>query len=276
VSGQLAAAVFILYDGRKSRQCDMIFPAGSRLRQKRGIKMAVRLQKYLAMAGAASRRAAEKMIMEGRVKVNGQTVTKMGVTVDLVELDNRPVKLSAKKEYILLYKPVGYLTTLKDPYGRPTVKDLIKDVESRVFPVGRLDLDTSGLLLLTNDGELANRLTHPAYGVEKEYLVRVHDLPGSEVLQKLEKGIMLDDGCTAPAKVRLIKGGRPTSVLTLTIREGRNRQVRRMLEAVQHPVVSLKRIRFGPLTLTGMKSGHWRRLTAAEVKALKGLVGLNT
>lgn len=242
--------------------------------------MAVRLQKYLAMAGVASRRAGEQMIREGRVKVNGQTVTEMGVTVepavDQVEVDNRLVTPVAKKEYILLYKPVGYVTTLKDPYGRQTVKDLVKEVGTRVFPVGRLDLDTSGLLLLTNDGELANRLTHPSFGVEKEYLARVHDLPGSDVLHKLEKGVKLDDGYTAPAKVRLIKGSRPTSSLSLTIKEGRNRQVRRMLEAVNHPVVSLRRVRLGPLTLTGLKNGQWRRLKNEEVKALKRLVGLKS
>ncbi|HZK25397.1 MAG TPA: pseudouridine synthase [Oscillospiraceae bacterium] len=242
--------------------------------------MAVRLQKYLAMAGVASRRAGEQMIREGRVKVNGQTITEMGVTVDpavdQVEVDNRLVKPVEKKEYILLYKPIGYVTTLKDPYGRQTVQDLVKDVGTRVFPVGRLDLDTSGLLLLTNDGELANRLTHPSFGVEKEYLARIHDLPDSEALTKLQKGVKLDDGYTAPAAVRLIKGGRPTSTLSLTIKEGRNRQVRRMLEAVNHPVVSLQRVRVGPLTLTGLKKGQWRRLNGAEVKALKRQAGVKS
>ncbi|NLZ93936.1 MAG: rRNA pseudouridine synthase [Firmicutes bacterium] len=240
--------------------------------------MAERLQKYLSRAGISSRRAGEKLIREGRVKVNGKTVTQMGVTVDpavdRVEVDNRPVKPAEQKEYIMLYKPVGFVTTLKDPYGRPTVRDLVQDVQRRIFPVGRLDLDTSGLLLMTNDGELANRLMHPSYGVEKEYLARVHDLPSAEVLRKLAKGVKLDDGLTMPAKVRLIKGGRPTSLLSLSITEGRNRQVRRMLEAVNHPVVSLKRVRLGPLTLKGLKIGQWRRLTVSEVKAMKREVGL--
>ncbi|MCR3921470.1 MAG: rRNA pseudouridine synthase [Firmicutes bacterium] len=238
----------------------------------------IRLQKFIAMSGIASRRAGEQMIRDGRVTVNGQTVTKMGVTVDpavdKVEVDNRPVRIVAKKEYILLYKPVGYVTTLHDPYGRQTVKELVNDVGTRVFPVGRLDLDTSGLLLMTNDGQLANRLTHPSYGVEKEYVARVHDVPTNETLTLLEKGVKLDDGMTAPAKVRLVRGGQPTSTLALIIKEGRNRQVRRMLEAVNHPVVSLKRVRVGSLTLTGVPSGTWRRLRTAEVKGLMREVGM--
>ena len=240
--------------------------------------MAMRLQKYLALCGVASRRAAEEMIAAGRVRVNGKKITRMGVLVapaaDMVEVDNRPVRPAQKYEYILLYKPEGCVTTMKDPYGRPTVKDLVRDTGARVFPVGRLDRDTSGLLLLTNDGELANRLTHPSYGIEKEYLARVKDLPSRETLQRLAAGVMLADGMTAPAKVRLVKGGRPTSLLSLTLKEGRNRQVRRMLEAVNHPVVSLKRVRLGPLTLKGLRRGEWRRLTAQEVKALKQLTGL--
>ncbi|NLN07387.1 MAG: rRNA pseudouridine synthase [Firmicutes bacterium] len=240
--------------------------------------MTMRLQKYLALCGVASRRAAEKIIAAGRVRVNGRKVTRMGVLVDpsadRVEVDNLIVRPAEQYEYILLYKPEGCVTTMKDPLGRPTVKDLVRDVGVRVFPVGRLDRDTSGLLLLTNDGELANRLTHPSFGIEKEYLARVKDLPSRETLQRLAAGIMLAEGMTAPAKVRLIKGGRPTSLLSLTLKEGRNRQVRRMLEAVNHPVVSLKRVRLGPLTLKGLRRGEWRRLRAQEVKALRQLAGL--
>ncbi|HHX75514.1 MAG TPA: rRNA pseudouridine synthase [Firmicutes bacterium] len=240
--------------------------------------MTLRLQKYLALCGVASRRAAEEIIAAGRVRVNGKKVTRMGVLVDpsadRVEVDKRLVRPAGQYEYVLLYKPAGYVTTMKDPFGRPTVKDLVRDVKARVFPVGRLDLDTSGLLLLTNDGELANRLTHPSYGVEKEYLARVRDLPSGETLRRLAAGIMLDDGMTAPATVRLIKGGKPTSLLALTLKEGRNRQVRRMLEAVNHPVVSLKRVRLGQLTLKGLRPGEWRRLNAREVKALKQAAGL--
>ena len=216
------------------------------------------------------------MMQAGRVAVNGTTVTEMGVTVDpekdVVEVDGRPVKAAAAHEHLLLYKPVGYVTTLKDEFGRPTVKDLVSQAKARVYPVGRLDLDTSGLLLLTNDGELANRLMHPSYGVEKEYLAKVHDVPATETLTTLAQGVKLDDGITAPAKVRLVKGGRLTSVISLTIKEGRNRQVRRMLEAVGHPIVSLKRIRFGPLTLANVQEGLWRRLTAQELVELKRTV----
>lgn len=233
----------------------------------------MRLQKYLSTAGVCSRRAGEALIKEGRVKVNGNVVTEMGVTIDpdndQVEVDNRPVRAVKKKEYILLYKPVGYVTTAKDPYDRPTVLSLVRDANVRVFPVGRLDINTSGLLLLTNDGELANRLTHPSYGVEKEYLARIHDIPTAKILNQLARGVELEDGMTAPAQVRLVKGGRPTSQVSLTIKEGRNRQVRRMLEAVGHPVVGLKRLRFGSLTLRGMKVGEWRRLSAEEIRALR-------
>ncbi|NLM52588.1 MAG: rRNA pseudouridine synthase [Firmicutes bacterium] len=238
----------------------------------------MRLQKFLSAAGVCSRRAGEKLIAQGRVKVNGKTVTAMGVIIDpekdVITVDNRPVRLTGNKEYLMLYKPVGVVTTLADPFGRQTVKDLLVDVGKRVFPVGRLDLDTSGLLLLTNDGELANRLTHPSYGVEKEYLARVPGLPAPETLKKLAAGVELEDGLTAPAVVRLIKGGKNTSLVSLTLREGRNRQVRRMLKAVGHPVLALKRVRFGQLTLAGLRPGQWRRLTPAEVRQLKEGVGL--
>ncbi|MCW3491467.1 pseudouridine synthase [Dethiobacter alkaliphilus] len=239
--------------------------------------MEIRLQKFLSMAGVCSRRAGEKLIESGRVTVNGSRVTAMGVTVDpendVVEVDGRRVKVQQNNEYILLYKPVGYVTTLKDEFGRPTVKELVADIKTRVYPVGRLDLDTSGLLLLTNDGELANQLTHPSFGVEKEYLAKVHDAPKKEALEILAKGVRLDDGMTAPAKVQLVKSGRLTSVVSLIIKEGRNRQVRRMLEAVGHPVVSLKRVRFGSLTLSGLQEGRWRRLEPREIEQLKRAAG---
>ncbi len=238
----------------------------------------MRLHKFLAAAGVASRRAAEKMIRQGRVKVNGETVTGMGVAIDpaadQVLVDGKKVALPAPdREYILLYKPAGFVTTMSDPYGRPTVRDLVRDAGVRVFPVGRLDMDTSGLLLLTNDGELANRLAHPSYGVEKEYLARVKGLPSPDVLKRLEGGVELEDGRTAPARVRLVKGGRQNSVLSLTIHEGRNRQVRRMLKAVGHPVTALKRVRYGPLTLSGLAEGEWRRLSRDEVAELSRPAG---
>jgi 23S rRNA pseudouridine2605 synthase len=238
----------------------------------------MRLQKYLSQTGICSRRAGENLIREGRVQVNGRVVTEMGFIVnpgsDSVDVDNHPVVQARTKEYFLLHKPTGYVTTLKDPYGRPTVRELIRDAGVRVYPVGRLDMDTSGLLLLTNDGELAHRLSHPSYGVEKEYLARVRDLPTSQTLEQLARGVVLDDGVTAPARVRLVRGGRPTSLVTLIIMEGRNRQVRRMLEAVGHPVVSLKRVRFGKLSLEGLAEGEWRRLNSREVAELYTAVNL--
>jgi 23S rRNA pseudouridine2605 synthase len=238
----------------------------------------MRLQKYLSQTGICSRRAGENLIREGRVQVNGRVVTEMGFIVnpesDSVDVDNHPVVQARTKEYFLLHKPTGYVTTLKDPYGRPTVRELIRDAGVRAYPVGRLDMDTSGLLLLTNDGELAHRLSHPSYGVEKEYLARVRDLPTSQTLEQLARGVVLDDGVTAPARVRLVRGGRPTSLVTLIIMEGRNRQVRRMLEAVGHPVVSLKRVRFGKLSLEGLAEGEWRRLNSREVAELYTTVNL--
>ncbi|MBT9141949.1 MAG: Ribosomal large subunit pseudouridine synthase B [Dehalococcoidia bacterium] len=233
----------------------------------------MRLQKYLSQSGVASRRNSEQLIKDGRVKVNGETVSVMGIIIspetDKVEVDDRLVKTVIRHEYLLLYKPVGFVTTLKDQFGRPTIRDLLVDVKFRVYPVGRLDMDTSGILLLTNNGELANRLTHPSFGVEKEYLARVRDLPDAQALATLAKGVKLVDGMTAPATVRLVKGGRPTSIVSLTIKEGKNRQVRRMFETVGHPVVSLKRVRFGPLMLTDMQEGSSRNLTIREVAELK-------
>jgi 23S rRNA pseudouridine2605 synthase len=231
----------------------------------------MRLQKFLAAAGICSRRAAEEMIAQGRVRVNGVIVTSAGTTVkperDLVEVDNKRVR-QPEKVYLLLYKPSGYLTSLFDAWGRPTVGELVKDAGIRLFPVGRLDLETSGALLLTNDGELAHRLMHPSFGVSKEYLARVGGLPTPLVLERLRTGVLLEDGITAPARVSLVKGGRASAQISLTIHEGRNRQVRRMLAAVGHPVLSLKRVRFGPLTLTALQPGEWRRLREEEVNAL--------
>lgn len=236
----------------------------------------MRLQKFLSMAKVCSRRAGEQLIREGRVKVNGSVVSEPGVKVDpekdRVEVDERPVKLSGERRYLLLYKPAGFLTTLKDPARRPTVKDLVGSAAGRVFPVGRLDMYTSGLLLLTDDGELAHRLMHPSYGAEKEYLVRVRGEVAPETLRRLARGVDLEDGRTAPATVKLVRGDQESSLLSLVIKEGRNRQVRRMMEAVGHKVISLKRVRFGPLVLAGLKPGEWRFLTAGEVRELKKLV----
>jgi 23S rRNA pseudouridine2605 synthase len=237
--------------------------------------MQQRLQKVLAQAGIASRRAAEKLIAEGRVSVNGTTVREMGTKADPahddVRVDGRRVKATQRRRYILLNKPAGYVSTRADPQRRPTVVDLLHGVREYVYPVGRLDYDSEGLLLLTNDGDLAAQLTHPRHGVDRTYEVRVAGAPGADALERLRKGIPLDGRFTLPADVTLLGSRRSQeTVLLLTIREGRNRQVRRMCEAVGHPVRALRRIRIGPLEDRRLKPGQWRELTEKEVGALKG------
>jgi 23S rRNA pseudouridine2605 synthase len=236
-----------------------------------------RLQKILSQAGVASRRAAEKLIAEGRVSVNGTTVREMGTkadpSVDDIRVDGRRIKRAERLRYILLNKPAGYVTTRSDPQRRPTVIDLLRGVRDYVYPVGRLDYDTEGLLLLTNDGDLAARLTHPRHGVERTYEARVAGMPGVDALERLRKGIPLDGRRTQPADVDLIsrraKGDERDALLRITIREGRNRQVRRMCEAVGHPVKALARTRIGSLTDRHLKPGMWRELRAEELRALK-------
>ena len=239
--------------------------------------MQERLQKILSHAGIASRRAAEKLITDGRVSVNGATVHEMGVkadpAVDDIRVDGRRVKGAERLRYILLYKPTGYVTTRSDPQRRRTVMDLLQGVREYVYPVGRLDYDTEGLLLLTNDGDLAAMLTHPRHEVARTYEARVAGVPGAEALEQLRRGIPLDGRRTMPADVVLLNK-RPTDregVLRVTIREGRNRQVRRMLEAVGHPVRALRRTSFGPIADRRLKPGDWRELSADEVRALKQL-----
>jgi 23S rRNA pseudouridine2605 synthase len=236
----------------------------------------IRLQKVLAQAGVASRRAAEKLIAEGRVMVNGKTVTEMGTKVAAdaeIKVDGRRVKEAERHRYILLYKPVGFVTTASDPQRRRTVLDLLDGVRERVYPVGRLDYDTEGLLLLTNDGDLAAMLTHPRHGVERSYEARVSGMPDDEALRRLREGIPLDGHRTMPAQAELLNRGKRDrdGLIKLTITEGRNRQVRRMLEAVGHPVKDLMRTRIGSLTDKYLKPGRWRDLTDAEVRALKSL-----
>jgi 23S rRNA pseudouridine2605 synthase len=225
-----------------------------------------KLQKVLARAGVASRRAVEILIMEGRVTVNGEVATvgrRVDPVTDVLEVDGALVATDPDLVHYLLHKPAGVVTTASDPQGRPTVLDLVP-AEPRVFPVGRLDLDTEGLLLLTNDGELTQRITHPSHGVEKEYLAQVEGSPSRGALRALREGVELDDGPTAPAKVSQVSPG----VLRITIHEGRNRQVRRMCEAVGHPVGRLVRTRIGPVTDTTLGPGEWRRLTPDEVASL--------
>jgi pseudouridine synthase len=225
----------------------------------------MRLNAYLARAGVASRRGAEELIRAGRVRVNGEIAglaTFVG-SRDRVELDGRPLE-PEPLAYVLLHKPAGVVTTVRDPHGRPTVVDIVGH-DRRVVPVGRLDSDTTGALLLTNDGPLAHRLMHPRYEVDKVYEVDVVGEPGPDALARLQKGVELDDGRTAPAEVRRLG---PTK-LELTIHEGRKHQVKRMLEAVDHPVRRLHRSRYADLTLDGLEPGEWRELTADEVASLR-------
>lgn len=240
-----------------------------------------RLQKVIAQAGIASRRHAEQMILDGRVQVNGEKVVALGTKVlpeDRILVDGREINATREThDYYLLHKPTAYITSAKDPQGRRTVMDLMLKVKQRVYPVGRLDYDTSGLLVLTNDGELAHRLMHPSYGVEKTYQVEVEGTVPPQALLRLEKGIELEDGKTAPAQVRVIsrKGQGSFQRLEITIHEGRNRQVRRMFEAIGYPVVTLKRIRFGPLQLEAdLSMGKYRSLTDKEVNQLRQAVNL--
>ena len=227
-----------------------------------------RLQKVLARAGLASRRVCEDLIAEGRVTVNGEVADlgrRVDARTDVIEVDGALVPTAPGLVHYLLNKPAGVVTTAADTHGRPTVVDLVPS-EPRVFPVGRLDADTEGLLLLTNDGELTHRLTHPSFGVEKEYVASVTGDPSPAALRRLREGVALEDGVTAPARVARLSAG----VVRITIHEGRNRQVRRMCEAVGHPVTRLVRTRIGPLADRRLKPGEWRALSGDEVRALAG------
>ena len=241
--------------------------------------MNLRLQKILSAAGIASRRAAEEYITQGRVMVNGRTVVELGTKADPetddIRVDGRRVKGAPERRYILLYKPRGYITTRSDPQRRPTVIDLLSKggVRDYVYPVGRLDYDSEGLLLLTSDGELAARLTHPRHGVEREYHVRVRGVPDAHDLERLGRGLVVEGRRTAPAEVEILKEieaeSGPQAVLALVIREGRNRQVRNMCDAIGHPVVRLRRVRIGPITDDRIRPGEFRDLDAREIGALK-------
>lgn len=236
-----------------------------------------RLQKYLAHAGVASRRTCEELIQQGKVKVNGIVIREMGVKIDpekdKVEVAGKTVKDEEEKVYLLLNKPKGYVTTLRDPQKRPKVIDLLKDVKVRVYPVGRLDYDTEGLLLLTNDGDITYKLTHPKHEIGKTYLVLVKGVPDQDKLKRFQKGLRLADGLTAPAKVKLLKKQGGNTLLEIIIYEGRNRQIRRMCETIGHPVLELKRASMGFLQLEGLETGKYRYLTKTEITKLKKLVG---
>lgn len=238
--------------------------------------MLERLQKVIAQAGVASRRDAEDLIKAGRVTVNGKTVTELGSKIepkrDRVSVDGKPLK-AEKYVYILLNKPKGVITTLEDPRGRKTVADLVAAIPERVYPVGRLDYNTEGLLIMTNDGDLTYALTHPSHEIAKTYLAKVHGYPPEEKLDKLRAGIKLEDGITAPAKINIVAIDQEKQLTTLeiTIYEGKNRQIRRMCEAIGFPVKNLKRVKFAFLTLEGIRRGQYRQLLAGEVEELKRL-----
>lgn len=240
--------------------------------------MKIRLNKYLALAGIASRREADRMISEGRVSVNGDMVDMLGIQVDgekdKVEVDGKSVKPMKSGVYVILNKPPGYLVTAKDPFQRPTIMNLLPSMKTRIFPVGRLDFDSEGLLLLTNDGDLANRLMHPSYQVIKEYRIRVKPEPDLSALATLQKGISLDGKKTAPAKFRILTTTVKGTLLIAKIHEGRKRELRRMFEYMGFRVLALKRVKLGDLHLGHLKKGKWRHLTRDEVARLKKKVGL--
>lgn len=240
--------------------------------------MEERLQKYLAEAGVASRRKAEELIVQGKVKVNGKVVTQMGMKIDpakdeVTYLDKKVTTKDTKMVYIMLYKPEGYVTTAKEQFGRPAVMDLIKGVKERIFPVGRLDYDTSGLLLLTNDGDLTYKLTHPKHDVDKTYIAKLYGIPDEGALQKFRRGVVIDGKRTKPAKIQIIDKDKDGRFCTaeIIIHEGRNRQVRKMCEAIKHPVAQLKRVATGDLKLGDLQKGKYRHLTEKEIKYLKKL-----
>lgn len=240
--------------------------------------MKIRLNKFLSQAGVVSRREADRLITEGRIQVNDRLALDLGHKIDperdVVSVDGRKIKETKKLVYALVNKPSGYLVTLKDPFRRPTVRDLLPASLGRLFPVGRLDYDSEGLLLLTNDGELAFRLSHPRFEVEKAYLVKVKGEPGLESLRRLEKGVFLDGQKTAPAKVTVLAHNPKSSLLRLEIHEGRKREIRRMCRAVGHEVLELKRIGFAGLSLKNLKPGRWRTLEPSEIRRLRKLVKL--
>ncbi len=234
----------------------------------------MRLQKYLALCGVASRRSAETMILDGRVSVNGTLCDTLGTKVDpehdSVTVDGKNVSLAEEKVYIMLHKPAGVVTTAKDNFDRETVLDLVPASLGRIYPVGRLDYDTEGLLLLTNDGDLTNRLTHPSHEISKTYLATVAGFPDADAIAALKKGVVIDGRKTRPAGVKNGKKTSNTTDLFITLHEGRNRQVRKMCAAIGHAAAKLIRISEGPISLGNLPVGSWRHLTDEEVKKLKG------
>ncbi len=231
----------------------------------------MRLQKYLSQSGVASRRASEEMIKQGRVFVNGKAITEMGYIVlenDTVAVDGSIVSKSEQKVYIMLNKPVGYVSTAKDQFGRPTVIDLVKGIKQRLYPVGRLDYDTSGLIILTNDGDFTYSLTHPKHEIDKIYEATVSGHPSEEDIKRFENGLVIEDYMTSKAQFKVKNKLDNKTIVEITIHEGKNRQVRKMCEAIGHKVMSLKRIAIGKVRLGDLEEGKWRELTVEELKLL--------
>ncbi|WP_427338755.1 pseudouridine synthase [Caloranaerobacter sp. DY30410] len=235
----------------------------------------MRLQKYLAMCGVASRRKSETLILQGRVKVNGKVVDKLGYKIDpdidIVLVDNKRVIKKEDYIYIALNKPEGYITTVKDQFNRPTVLDLVKSINERIYPVGRLDYDTSGLIFLTNDGDLTYKLTHPKHEIEKVYIAKIKGVPTEKELNEFRNGLKIDNYVTSKAKIKVLKKYNNYSIVKITIHEGKNRQVRKMCEKINHPVIKLKRIAIGKIELGNLKKGNWRYLSKKEIEYLKSL-----
>lgn len=232
----------------------------------------MRINKYIAQAGIASRRKADELIINGNVRVNGAVLKEPGYDVkddDVVEVNGRRIRAEEKKVYILLHKPVGYLTTVSDDKERNTVMDLVGDVEARIFPVGRLDYNTSGMLIMTNDGDFAYRLTHPKHEMPKTYRARVAGVLSREKCARLEQGVDIGGFVTSKAKVSVVKGLPRTTIVDITIHEGKNRQVRKMFKAVGNPVQDLSRIAIGAVHLGRLSEGHYRKLTREEIEYLK-------
>ena len=237
----------------------------------------MRINKYIASCGIASRRKSEEIILQGRVKVNGNIVKDLSFNIDeqndLVEIDNEKINMKKENIYIVLNKPEGYITTVKDQFDRPSVVDLLTDIKERIYPIGRLDYETSGLLILTNDGDLTYKLTHPKHEVAKVYIARVKGTPSYEEITNFENGLYIEDYKTSPAKIKILEKNEEKnySICQIQIHEGRNRQVRKMCKAINHPVQRLKRVAMGKITLKGTEVGKYRHLTNEEIKYLKSI-----
>ncbi len=233
----------------------------------------MRLQKYIALCGVTSRRKAEELILNGKVKVNNKIVNELGVTIDpekdIVKVNDKKIEMEKRKVYIILNKPIGFVTTLKDEKDRKIVTDLIEGVKERIYPVGRLDADTTGLLILTNDGDLAYKLTHPSNEVVKRYIAIVEGVPNKWELERFRKGLIINGRKTSEAFIKIAKRYENDSILEIAIHEGRNRQVKKMCEAINHPVKKLKRIAIGDLEIGGLDIGNWRFLEEDEIQYLK-------